>query len=58
MTNDLKCERDGIIQDYERIFSEVRQRLETLKRIYKDPNTDIDTLCGAIEYVLQLLETL
>jgi hypothetical protein len=50
-----KCERDGIIQDYEHTLSEVRQRLETLKNIYNDPSTDIDTLCNAVEYVLQLL---
>ena len=53
-----KCERDGIIQDYERVLLEVRERLETLKRIYEDPNTDTDTLCNAVEYALQLLETL
>jgi len=53
-----KCERDGIIQDYERVLLEVRERLETLKRIYEDPNTGANTLCSAIEYVLQLLETL
>jgi Ethanolamine utilization protein EutJ (predicted chaperonin) len=53
-----KCERDGIIQDYERTISEVRKRLETLKNIYEDPNTDISTLCSAIEYALQLLEIL
>jgi hypothetical protein len=53
-----KCERDGIIQDYERTLAEVRNRLETLKNIYEDPNTDIDTLCNAIEYALQLLEIL
>ena len=53
-----KCERDGIIQDYERVLEEVREQLETLKRIYEDPNTNIDTLCRAIEYVLQLLKTL
>jgi hypothetical protein len=53
-----KCERDGIIQDYERTLLEVRQRLETLKSIYEDPSTDAKTLCSAIEYVLQLLQTL
>ncbi len=53
-----KCERDGIIQDYERTLAEVRERLETLKRVYEDPNTNIDTLCNAIEYALQLLKTL
>jgi len=53
-----KCERDGIVQDYERVLEEVRERLETLKRIYEDPNTNIDTLCSAIEYVLQLLKTI
>jgi archaellum component FlaC len=53
-----KCERDGIIQDYERTLSEVRERLETLKRIYEDPNTDINTLCSAIEHTLQLLKIL
>jgi hypothetical protein len=53
-----KCERDGIVQEYERTLLEVRKRLETLKRIYEDPNTKIDTLCDAIEYALQLLETL
>ena len=51
-----KCERDGIVQEYERVLEEVRQRLETLKRIYEDPNTGANTLCSAIEYVLQLLE--
>ena len=51
-----KYERDGIIQDYERTLEEVRGRLETLKRIYEDPNTGANTLCSAIEYVLQLLE--
>ena len=53
-----KCERDGIIQDYERVLEEVRQRLETLRRIYEDPSTDANALCDAVEYVLQLLETL
>ncbi len=53
-----KCERDGIIQDYERTLAEVRERLETLKRVYEDPNTDMNTLCDAIEYALQLLKTL
>jgi len=53
-----KCERDGIIQEYERTLSEVRERLETLKRVYEDPSTDTNTLCNTIEYVLQLLETL
>jgi hypothetical protein len=53
-----KCERDGIVQDYERTLLEVRQRLETLKNIYEDPNTNADMLCSAIEYVLQLLKTL
>jgi len=53
-----KCERDGIIQEYERVLEEVRERLETLKRVYEDPSTNTDTLCSAIEYVLQLLKTL
>ena len=53
-----KCERDGIVQDYERVLGEVRERLEILQRIYKDPNTDTDTLCNAVEYALQLLEIL
>jgi Ethanolamine utilization protein EutJ (predicted chaperonin) len=53
-----KCERDGIVQDYERVLEEVRQRLETLKRIYENPNTDTDTLRNTVEYALQLLETL
>jgi len=53
-----KCERDGIVQDYERTLSEVRQRLESLKHVYEDPSTDTDTLCNAIEYVLQILEEL
>jgi len=53
-----KCERDGIVQEYERVLEEVRERLETLKRICEDPNTNTDTLCGAIEYVLQLLKTI
>jgi len=53
-----KYERDGIIQDYERTLLEVRARLETLKHVYKDPSTNINTLCSAVEYVLQLLETL
>jgi len=53
-----KCERDGIIQEYERVLLAVHERLETLKRIYEDPNTDINTLCSAIEYTLQLLKTL
>jgi hypothetical protein len=53
-----KCEHDGIIQEYERALEEVRERLEALKRVYEDPNTDISTLCKAIEYALQLLETL
>jgi len=53
-----KCERDGIIQEYERVLEEVRERLETLKHIYENPNTDIDTLYSTIEYVLQLLKTL
>jgi len=53
-----KCERDGIIQDYERVLEEVRQRLETLKHVYEDHNTDTNTLCSAIEHVLQLLKTL
>jgi archaellum component FlaC len=52
-----KCERDGIIQEYERTLEEVRERLEALKRVYEDPNTDISTLCNALEYALQLLET-
>jgi len=53
-----KCEWDGIIQEYERTLSEVRERLETLKRTYEDPSTDTNTLCNTIEYVLQLLEML
>ena len=53
-----KCERDGIVQEYERVLEKVRERLKTLKHIYEDPNTDTNTLCSAIEYVLQLLETL
>jgi len=53
-----KYERDGIIQDYERVLLEVRERLETLKRVYEDPSTDTDTLCNAVECVLQLLEIL
>jgi len=53
-----KCEHDGIIQEYERVLEEARQRLETLKHIYEDPSTDTDTLCSAIECVLQLLKIL
>ena len=53
-----KCERDGIVQEYERVLEEVRKRLETLRRVYKDPQTDADTLRSTIEYVLQLLEIL
>jgi len=53
-----KCERDGIVQDYERVLLEVREQLETLKRICEDPNADTDTLCNAVEYALQLLEIL
>ena len=53
-----KCERDGIVQEYERVLEEVRERLETLKRIYEDPNTDTDTLCNAVERALQLLKIL
>jgi archaellum component FlaC len=53
-----KCERDGITQEYERTLEEVRKRLETLKRVYEDHSTDANTLCDAIEYVLQLLKTL
>ena len=53
-----KCERDGIVQEYERVLEKVRERLETLKHIYEDPNTDTNTLCSAIEHVLQLLKTL
>ena len=53
-----KCERDGIVQDYERVLEEVRERLETLRRVYKDSKTDADTLRNTIEYVLQLLEIL
>jgi len=53
-----KCERDGIVQEYERTLLEVCRRLETLKNIYNDPNTDIRTLCSAIEYALELLEIL
>jgi len=53
-----KCEQDGIIQEYERMLETVRGRLETLKRVYEDPSTDTNTLCNAIEYVLQLLEEL
>ena len=51
-----KCERDGIVQEYERVLLEVRGRLETLKRVYEDPNTGANTLYSAIEYMLQLLE--
>ena len=53
-----KCERDGIVQEYERVLEKVRERLETLKHIYEDSNTDTDTLRSTIEYVLQLLEIL
>jgi len=53
-----KCGRDGIIQEYERVLEKVRERLETLKRIYEDPNTDTDTLCNAVERALQLLKIL
>ena len=53
-----KCERDGIIQEYERTLEKVRQRLETLRRVYEDPSTNTNTLRSAIEYVLQLLEIL
>ena len=53
-----KCERDGIVQDYERTLEEVREQLETLKRIYEDPNTNTNALCNAIEHALQLLEIL
>jgi len=53
-----KCKRDGIVQEHERVLEVVRERLETLKHIYEDPNTDTNTLCSAIEHVLQLLETL
>ena len=53
-----KCERDGIIQEYERTLEKVRQRLETLKHTYEDPSTNTNTLRSAIEYVLQLLEIL
>jgi len=53
-----KCERDGIVQEYERVLEEVRERLETLRRAYKDSKTDADTLRNTIEYVLQLLEIL
>jgi len=53
-----KCERDEIIQEYERTLSEVRERLETLKRVYEDSNTDTNTLCNAVECVLQLLKIL
>ena len=53
-----KCERDGIIQEYERTLEKVRQRLEKLKRVCEDPSTNTNTLRSAIEYVLQLLEIL
>ena len=53
-----KCERDGIIQEYERVLEVVRERLETLKRVYEDPNTGTNTLCNAVECVLQLLKIL
>ena len=53
-----KCERDGIIQDYEHTLEKVRERLETLRRVYEDPKTNADTLRSTIEYVLQLLEIL
>jgi len=53
-----KCERDGIIQEHERVLKKVRERLETLKRVYEDPNTDTNTLCNAVECVLQLLKIL
>ena len=53
-----KCERDGIIQDYEHTLEKVRERLETLRRVYEDPKTNADTLRSTIEYVLQLLKTL
>ena len=53
-----KCERDGIVQDYERVLEEVRERLETLRRVYEDPKTNADTLRSTIEYVLQLLKTI
>jgi hypothetical protein len=53
-----KCERDGIVQEYERVLEEVRERLEILQRVYEDPSTNVDTLCNTIEYVLQLLKTL
>ena len=53
-----KCERDGIVQEYERTLEEVRQRLEKLKRVHEDPSTNTNTLRSAIEYVLQLLEIL
>jgi len=53
-----KCERDGIVQDYERVLLEVRGRLESLKHVYENPSTNTNALCNAIEHVLQLLETL
>jgi archaellum component FlaC len=53
-----KCEQDGIIQDYERTLEAIRERLETLKRVYEDPSTDTNTLCDTVEYVLQLLKTI
>ena len=53
-----KCERDGIVQEYERVLEEVREQLETLRRVYEDPKTNADTLRSTIEYVLQLLKTL
>ena len=53
-----KCERDGIVQEYERVLEEVREQLETLRRVYEDPKTNADTLRSTTEYVLQLLKTL
>ena len=53
-----KCERDGLVIEYELVLNEVRKRLERLDNVYRDENASINDLCNAVEYVLELRKML
>ena len=53
-----KCERDGLVIEYELALRDVRERLEQLHDAYHDPFPTIPKISRAIEHVLELLKTL
>ena len=52
-----KCERDGLVIEYELVLREVRERLERLHDIYHS-SASMDEVCRVIEHVLELLKVL